>query len=56
MVNRKFRGAEYNIGVSNSNRVSKGVKRFVVDGKELKGNTLSVFPAGSKHKVEATLG
>ncbi len=56
MVNRKFRGAEYSISVSNPNKVSKGVKRLVVDGNELKGNTVPVFPAGSKHKVEVTLG
>ncbi|HQT91152.1 MAG TPA: glycosyl transferase, partial [Candidatus Kryptobacter bacterium] len=55
-VNRKFRGAEYSISVSNPNKVSKGVKRLVVDGTELKGNTVPVFPAGSKHKVEVTLG
>ncbi len=55
-VNRKFRGAEYSISVSNPNKVSRGVKRLVVDGNELKGNTVPVFPAGSKHKVEVTLG
>lgn len=55
-VHRKFRGANYKIIVSNPNNVSKGVKRLVVDGKETIGNIVQVFPAGTEHKVEVTLG
>lgn len=53
-VHRKFRGADYTIIVSNPNRVSKGVKKLLVDGKEAKA--IPAFPAGTNHKVEVTLG
>ena len=53
-IHRKFRGADYTIIVSNPNKVSKGVKKLLVDGKEAK--TIQAFPAGTKHKVEAILG
>jgi cellobiose phosphorylase len=53
-VHRKFRGADYNIVVSNPSKVSKGVKRILVDGKEEK--SIPVFPPGTKHKVEVILG
>jgi len=53
-VERKFRGADYTIVVSNPNKVSKGVKKLLVDGKEAK--TIPVFPAGTEHIVEVTLG
>lgn len=53
-VHRKFRGADYAIVVSNPTKVSKGVKKLVVDGKEAK--TIPVFAAGTRHKVEVLLG
>ncbi|MCL4539549.1 MAG: glycosyl transferase, partial [Bacteroidetes bacterium] len=55
-VNRRFRGAQYTIAVSNPQGVSKGVKRLVVDGIEVAGNVVPVFSAGSKHRIEVTLG
>ncbi len=56
VVNRKFRGAGYKVVVSNPKNVSKGVKRLVVDGKEKSGNVIPVFPAGTQHEIEITLG
>jgi cellobiose phosphorylase len=53
-VNRRFREADYTIVVSNPDRVSKGVKKLVVDGKETK--VIPAYPAGTKHKVEVVLG
>ena len=53
---RKFRDAVYQISVTNPNKVSKGVKKLIVDGKELAGNTIPLFAAGSEHKVEIILG
>ncbi len=55
-VTRKFRGANYLITVSNPNKASKGVKSMMVDGKQVAGNVIPIFPAGSEHKVEVTLG
>jgi len=56
MVQRKFRGAKLQITVSNPNRVSKGVKRIIVDEKEIAGNVIPVFAAGTSHKIEVIMG
>lgn len=52
---RKFRGATYNITVSNPGHVSKGVRILTVDGKVCAGCTAPVFDGGV-HEVEVTLG
>lgn len=54
-VTRKYRGATYQIEVKNPNHVSKGVKKMVVDGKEVAGNIVPFFKDGS-HTVEVVLG
>jgi cellobiose phosphorylase len=41
-VQRKFRGTEYQIKVTNPNHVSKGVKELWVDGKKFFTNTIPV--------------
>jgi cellobiose phosphorylase len=53
-VTRRFRGAEYEIRVSNPKGVSKGVARMTVDGQPVEG---AVVPAQSgKHIVEVVMG
>ena len=53
-VTRRFRGAEYEIHVSNPKGVSKGVARMTVDGMLVEG---AVVPAQSgKHIVEVIMG
>jgi len=56
-VSRVFRGANYDIKISNPDGVSKGVRKITVDGKEISGN---VIPAPSKGKkqynVEVVMG
>ena len=53
-VTRRFRGAEYEIHVSNPKGVSKGVAQMTVDGMPVKG---AVVPAQSgKHIVEVVMG
>jgi cellobiose phosphorylase len=54
-VNRKFRGADYEIKVVN-NGVMKGVKKLIVNGKEVAGNIIPMQPAGSKNSVEVIMG
>ncbi|MDR2962340.1 MAG: hypothetical protein LBU90_01655 [Bacteroidales bacterium] len=54
-VIRKFRGATYKISVSNPNHVSKGVKKVVVNSKEIEGNIVPVFTSGEVN-VEVTMG
>ncbi len=41
-VQRKFRGTEYRIDVSNPNHVSKGVKELWVDGERMENNNIPV--------------
>jgi len=54
-VSRKFRGATYKIEVKNSG-VMKGVKKLVVNGKEVAGNIIPMQPAGSVNTVEVIMG
>jgi cellobiose phosphorylase len=55
-VTRKFRGNIYVIEVKNPNGQQRGVKKLVVDGKEIAGNVLPVFPPQKKPiLVEAVL-
>jgi cellobiose phosphorylase len=54
-VQRKFRGASYDIRVSNPNKVCKGVKEIRVDGELIAGNKAPIFTSG-QHIVEVILG
>jgi len=53
---RRFRGAVYEITVSNPNHVSKGVRTVRVDGKEIAGNVAPVFGDDAAHRVEVVMG
>jgi len=55
-VTRYFRGAVYDITISNPNHVSKGIRSLTVDGKEFIGNVLPIFGDGKVHKVEVVMG
>lgn len=55
-VTRWYRGSTYVITVKNPDHVSKGVKKVIVDGKEIEGNTLPVFNDGKEHTVEVIMG
>ena len=55
-VSRRFRGATYEIAISNPEHVCRGVKAVTVDGKAIDGNVLPVFADGKAHQVEVTLG
>jgi cellobiose phosphorylase len=55
-VSRKFRGATYNINVSNPSGVSKGIKSITIDGKAVEGNVLPILPKGTDAQVEVVLG
>ncbi len=55
-VTRKFRGNTYVIEVKNPNGQQRGVKKLLVDGKEITGNVLPVLPPQAKPiRVEAVL-
>lgn len=51
---RQFRGAIYNITVKNESGEGYGVKKMIVDGKEIEGNKAPVFTSG-EHTVEVIL-
>ena len=53
-VDRKWRGAEYHIHVTNPNGVEKGVASILMDGKKVEA--LPVLPAGTSCSVEVVMG
>ncbi|HUU29407.1 MAG TPA: glycosyl transferase [archaeon] len=55
-VSRKFRDALYEITVSNPEGVERGVRRVVVDGRQIKGNVLPIVRAGATVRVEVEMG
>ncbi|HKM42889.1 MAG TPA: glycosyl transferase [Limnochordia bacterium] len=55
-VERQFRGATYQIHVTNPDGVSKGVARITVNGQEIAGNQLPVFDDGTVQRVEVVMG
>ncbi len=55
-ISRKFRGATYDIKVTNPDHVCKGIKSVTVDGNAIEGNILPVFEDGNTHSVEVVMG
>lgn len=55
-VRRQFRGASYDIHVSNPKGVNKGLKALSVDGLKVEGNVVPVFNDRKTHRVEAVMG
>jgi len=55
-VNRRFRGAEYDIHVKNPDGVNKGVSSITVDGESLEGNLLPIFNEGGVHRIDVLMG
>jgi len=52
---RKFRGATYEITISNPRKHSKGIQSLVVDGKPISGNRIPIAPEGSTVRVTAEI-
>lgn len=55
-VKRKYRGVTYHFQVSNPDGVSKGVKEILVNGKLIKGNTISPLVDVEEVNVMVTMG
>ena len=53
---RQFRGATYDIKITNPDHVNKGIKSVTVDGAAIDGNVLPVFGDGKAHSVEVVMG
>jgi cellobiose phosphorylase len=55
-VIRKFRGAMYEIEVSNPNHVQHGVARLEMDGCEIEGRKLPILEKGRRAKIKCVMG
>ena len=55
-VTRTFRGATYEIKVTNPKHISRGVKSLLVDGKRVQGNIIPAFADKKLHKVKVVIG
>jgi cellobiose phosphorylase len=55
-VTRTFRGSTYKITIKNPKKVSSGVEKIIVDGKESAGTILPIFNDGLTHEVEVIMG
>jgi cellobiose phosphorylase len=55
-VRRKFRGADYDISITNPRGVSRGVKSLTVNGAAVNSRTIPVIPRGESCTVEVVMG
>jgi cellobiose phosphorylase len=55
-VTRQFRGATYQIEVSNPEHRCQGVRLMRVDGREIEGKVIPILNDGQLHRVEVVLG
>ncbi len=55
-VTREFRGATYNVVVTNPDHVCKGVRLVQVDGESIQGNIVPAFADGKAHAVDVIMG
>ena len=55
-ITRKFRGATYNIEVTNPDGVSKGIRSMKVNGQKVDGCIVPAAAAGEQVRVEVILG
>jgi cellobiose phosphorylase len=53
---RRFRGAVYQIEVTNPEHVSRGGRSVRVDGQPIQGNLVPILEAGRVHTVEVVMG
>jgi cellobiose phosphorylase len=54
-VKRRFRGATYNIEVSNPNGVQHGIASMTIDGKAVEGNVIPTLSEGT-HEIKCIMG
>jgi cellobiose phosphorylase len=55
-MQRKFRGATYELEVKNPDHVSKGVKEVIVNGERIDSNTIPLLEKGKNHKAVIIMG
>ncbi len=55
-INRKFRGADYEIIIKNPNEKNLGVMNLLVNGNKTQGSLIPIQPAGTFNRIEVILG
>ena len=55
-MQRKFRGATYQLIIKNPDHVSKGVKELIINGKSTDSNVIPLLEKGKVHTVEIIMG
>jgi N,N'-diacetylchitobiose phosphorylase len=55
-INRSFRGKQLQIRVENPNHVQKGVKKLVLNNKEVTGNFIPVSDLTDKNEIKVIMG
>lgn len=55
-VIREFRGVKYKIHVQNPDHVCKGVKKLIIDDREIDGNIIPISSEGKEHNVIVVMG
>jgi cellobiose phosphorylase len=55
-IKRPFRGSIYDILIKNPDNKEKGVKKLIVDGRQMESNLIYPHSDGNVHKVEVLLG
>ncbi|MCU0522467.1 MAG: glycosyl transferase [Anaerolineae bacterium] len=53
---RRYRGATYDITVTNPDHVSKGIRSVTVDGTPIAGAIVPAFGDGTRHRIEVEMG
>jgi cellobiose phosphorylase len=55
-MKRVFRDVTYNIDVKNPKHISKGIKKILVNGKEINSIIVPILEKGKEHAVEVIMG
>jgi cellobiose phosphorylase len=55
-ITRRFRKKNFNIAIKNQGGVQKGVKRIIINGKEIEGNLISLDLIKENNEVLVVLG
>ena len=55
-IKRNFRGADFDIHITNPKGVEKGVKKVLINGEKIKGNLIKNFKSHKTYQVEVVMG
>ena len=55
-MTRKFRGATYNIEISNPKHISKGIEKIVINGTVINSGIIPILEKNKTHKIEVIMG